>query len=297
MAELTDILDIPRRLALYGSDKLNCDDSRLQRFLSTLLAGPFPIAVETNFALSLIERGISLPEAAISPDPSSDADIALSIGGDGAFLRAVQQIGRPAIPLLGINAGHLGYLSNYSIDEAPEIISDLLSRRLIRERRATLRVSFPGMDADLWPYALNEIAILKEDTASMITVNTSLDGNFLADYLCDGLLISTPTGSTAYNLSVGGPILAPTLDAFVISPIAPHTLTLRPLAISSSSAIVAVTTSRAPYFRLSIDGSSFRLPCGSTLTIEKGDFSLTALRRPGSDFAATLRAKLHWGQR
>lgn len=158
-----------------------------------------------------------------------------------------------------------------------------------------LEVSGEDIPADFWPYALNEVALLKEDSSSMIRIRTEIDSHFLTEYQADGLLISTPTGSTGYNLSVGGPIMQPTLGCCVLSPVAPHSLTMRPLAVSSDSSIRTRTVSRAGHFRLSLDGRSFILKSGSEICVTKADFELPVLRRKGADFASTLRHKLHWG--
>ena len=131
----------------------------------------------------------------------------------------------------------------------------------------------------------------------MINIRTEIDGFFLTDYLADGLVVSTPTGSTGYNLSLGGPILQPGLECWIMSPIAPHTLTMRPLAVSSSSIITTVTTSRANSYRVSLDGRSFTMPCGTKLEISHAGFNIYIMRRPGDNFASTLRKKLHWGKR
>ena len=131
----------------------------------------------------------------------------------------------------------------------------------------------------------------------MISIRTEVNGFFLADYLGDGLVVSTPTGSTGYNLSAGGPIMQPTIDNCVLSPIAPHTLTMRPLVVSANSEIRAVTASRVDTYRLSLDGRSFSLPCETEITIRKAPFSISVMRHVNDNFAGTLRDKLHWGKR
>ena len=143
-------------------------------------------------------------------------------------------------------------------------------------------------------YALNEVAILKDETSSMIHIHTDLDGIFLADYSADGLIIATPTGSTGYNMSAGGPLLQPVMDAMVITPVAPHSLTQRPLVVSGGSRVTATTESRSSLYRVSVDGSSFTLPEGSTIEICRAPYCLNILTRPDGDFASTLRHKLTW---
>ncbi|MDE6296186.1 MAG: NAD(+)/NADH kinase [Muribaculaceae bacterium] len=238
-----------------------------------------------------------LQRCRITDTPPPHTHVAVSIGGDGTFLRTARWIGRGGIPVLGINTGHLGFLAGYTLDEAPSLIDMLLNHTGIIEERIVLQVESPDIPADILPFALNEVAILKEDTSSMISVHLTLNDFLLADYMADGLIISTPTGSTGYNLAVGGPILQPTLQALSIAPIAPHTLTLRPIIIGSNSVLHAVTTSRATHYRVSLDGCSFVMTVGTSLTVRRADFSIRTLRRSDTDFAATLRNKLLWGQR
>jgi NAD+ kinase len=255
-----------------------------------------PHAVE-----SLSGIGVELPTGyevkASLVDCAGCVDIALSIGGDGTFLRTAEWVGSSEIPILGINTGHLGFLSNYTLDKAVCLIADLKQGCMKKERRIVLSLESDYLPDGFYPYCLNEVAILRDDTSSMITVNTLLDDYLLADYLADGLVISTPTGSTGYNLSVGGPMLQPTLDCLAVSPIAPHSLTVRPLVVNSASVIKAKTMSRASSYRVSIDGRSFTLPCNTTITVRRAPFDVITLRLAGDNFAATLRNKLLWGRR
>lgn len=265
--------------------------------LLTLDAG-IAVAIEHRFARYLIQHGFTLPDSCRLVDFLDDGTTAaISIGGDGTFLRTARWVGRKNIPILGINTGHLGFLAGYTLREAPSLIEMLINGTGIIEKRNLLHVESPDIPTDIFPYALNEVAILKDDTSSMISVHTDLNGIFLADYLADGLLISTPTGSTGYNLSVGGPILQPTLHTICIAPIAPHSLTLRPIVVAGDSVLSAVTTSRAEHYRVSLDGCSFIMNAGSSITVRMADFCISILRRADTDFAKTLRNKLLWGQR
>ncbi|MDE6489755.1 MAG: NAD(+)/NADH kinase, partial [Muribaculaceae bacterium] len=229
------------------------------------------------------------------PGDNITADMALSIGGDGTFLRTAQWIGDRQIPILGINTGHLGYLAEIRLSEAPAMIADILAGNYNVEPRSLLEAIIPDCPADYWPYALNEAAILKKDTSSMITAHTAINGTDLTTYLGDGLIISTPTGSTGYNLSVGGPIIQPTAPNWVISPIAAHSLTMRPLVTSDNERLSVTTTSRAGSYLLSLDGRSLSLQSGTTVEIRRAPFSVHIVQRPGHNFASTLRAKLLWG--
>lgn len=228
-----------------------------------------------------------------------DADIAICIGGDGTFLRTAGFVGPKQTPIVGFNTGHLGFLAEESLADAPEIVESLVKGEFFTEPRSLLEVvvdngnpkySIPG-----GPYALNEVAILRHDSASMITVHTFLDEIEVASYQGDGLIISTPTGSTAYNLSVGGPIVQPTAPCWVLSPVAPHALTMRPLVVSDSRVLEANVESRAETYRVNLDGRLAVLPTGVSIKVRKAPFVVNALHRPGHTFVDTLSTKLLWG--
>lgn len=272
----------------------------IRHLLDTLRNRGIRLAVERRFASYLASHGIATAPCESVDEPPADAGAAISIGGDGTFLRTARWIGRLRTPVLGINTGHLGFLSGYDPAETEMLTQMLVDGDAEVESRMALRVDVDEADRNLLPrlpYALNEVAILKEETASMISVNVGLSGNYLADYLADGLLISTPTGSTGYNLSAGGPILFPDLDVICLAPIAPHTLTARPVVASGDSVVRARTTSRSPRYRVSLDGVSFLMPEGSAITVTRADFAPRVIRRRDDSFADTLRHKLLWGMR
>lgn len=286
------------KIIICGNRHQDSHLAGIASFLQQMRVARFTLNIERRFADYLIATGnISIPDSEIIDYPPADAHAAVSIGGDGTFLRTARWIGKLMTPILGINTGHLGFLANYTLPESSQLISLLRNCSEHVEARAMLKISGNDIPDDIFPYALNEIAILKDDTSSMISVNLNIDDTFLADYLADGLIISTPTGSTGYNLSAGGPILQPTLDTLCISPIAPHTLTLRPIVVSGDSILYARTTSRAPSYRVSLDGVSFTMPQDSAFVISQADFRVNILRRPDDNFPAILRKKLLWGQR
>lgn len=224
-----------------------------------------------------------------------NAAIALSIGGDGTFLRTAQRVGSKEIPVLGINTGHLGYLADVKVDEMDVGLDNLFNGEFRVENRTMIEVTSPEIMIDCWPYALNEVAILKQDTASMINMKASIDGAGLADYRADGLIISTPTGSTGYNLSVGGPIVAPSAPVWVISPVAAHSLTMRPLVVSDDSVVSVTTLSRTSSYRVSLDGRSVTLPVNTTIVMKRAPFVTKVVQRLDHRFVDTLRSKLLWG--
>lgn len=226
-----------------------------------------------------------------------DADLAISLGGDGSFLRCTQWICNSGIPILGVNAGHLGFLTDFTIDDFLE--SDAATLRSLKlQRRSLLHVEIEGDAPEgLCPYALNDVAMLKTDSASMISVETTVNGSPLTTYQADGLIVATPTGSTGYNLSVGGPIMDPSLSALLLSPVAPHLLAMRPLAVDGGAELEFTVRTRADHFMLSVDGRSLALPADTKLRISAADFPIVVAQNPGHDFAETLRSKLLWGER
>lgn len=285
-------------VALFGNCSQEAYVERIVKFADQLKQSGLTVCVQHRFHDYLASRsGSVVPRVRVVDDLPAEAEVVISIGGDGTFLRAARWVRSAGVPILGVNTGHLGFLANYSIDETAELVELLCSGGAFIERRSLLHISCSSLPADLYPYALNEVAILKEETSSMLSVNVSVDDDFLGEYLSDGILVSTPTGSTAYNLSAGGPLLQPWLRCMVITPVAPHQLTLRPIVLRSDSKIRAVVSSRAAEFRLSIDGISFPVPCGEEILVERAPFETLTLRRPDDDFYNTLRNELLWGRR
>lgn len=243
------------------------------------------------------ERILNFQPDKISEALPAETDVIISIGGDGTFLRAAKWASDSECPVMGINTGHLGYLTNYTLDDIPAICDALFKNKAIIESRKMLKLEGNCIPDDCWPYALNEITLHKEDTSSMLTVDAELEGETLAEYRADGLIVSTPTGSTAYNLAAGGPIVQPTFNCILLTPIAPHTLTLRPVVISAESRIELTTFSRSQKCRISLDNRSFLIPVGEQITISVAPFSCNIVRCPAQTFAKTLKSKLHWSER
>lgn len=293
MAEYLKDVDF---IAVCGNCRQGEYVARIGQFIRLLLSRGVRVGVRRRFR-DYLAQVIDLPAGAESIETPEGASAVVSIGGDGTFLHTARWVGSLGVPVLGINTGHLGFLANYTIDETEELVDALLGGKTVVQRRSLLRICCPAMPEGFFPYALNEVALLKEETSSMISVNVEVDGGYLADYLADGLLVATPTGSTAYNLSVGGPILDPSLSCMVLSPVAPHTLTLRPIVIDGGSRLRAVVTSRSADFRVSVDGESFIAPCGTPVLLEPAPYQILTLRRPADTFSSTLRNKLLWGRR
>lgn len=289
------------KIAVFGKRRQSLDDVPLIYGLINNLSdrGVF-VTVERLFfeAMSHL-TGKPMDADDVFEGDDFTADFAISIGGDGTFLRTARWVGAKETPIIGINTGHLGFLAEESISTASQLIDELMEGNYFIESRSLLEVR--GVNGDIraslsgWAYALNEVAILRQDTASMITVDTRLDGMPVASYQGDGLIISTPTGSTAYNLSVGGPIVQPTAPCWVLSPIAPHSLTMRPLVVSDSHIIETSVESRADTYRLTLDGRTLILPINVKLQVRRADFVVKVFHTKGHNFIDTLRAKMLWG--
>lgn len=226
----------------------------------------------------------------------SGAEMALSIGGDGTFLRTAAKVGTAGIPILGINAGRLGFLTDMDLKEAAEVLPDMLQNHHYKiEQRALIELSIPECRQPYQRFALNEVAILKRDVSSMVSVKVAVDGVLLNQYDADGLTIATPTGSTAYAMSAGGPILEPQTHCFELVAIAPHSLATRPLVIRDDCQLDIEVSSRNGLFLVAIDGVPLHLTTEYRLHITKAAHQIQVVRRPDQNFFDTLRKKLMWG--
>ncbi len=223
-----------------------------------------------------------------------DADMVISVGGDGTFLQAASRVGNKNIPILGINTGRLGFLADTTPNDMALVIDEIHKQNFTIEERSVLQLKTSGPQ-EIISYALNDIAVLKRDTSSMISIHTTVDNHFLTTYQADGLVVATPTGSTAYSLSVGGPVLVPQANDFVITPVAPHSLNVRPIVIGDNSTIALDIESRSHNFLVAIDGRSKALDENTQLYISKAPYSIKVVQRTNHLFFNTLRNKLMWG--
>ena len=223
------------------------------------------------------------------------ADMALSIGGDGTFLNTAARIGNKGIPILGINTGRLGFLADVPSDEIIPALNAVLDSKFIVEDRSLLYVETSDGDRFDYPYALNEVSVLKQDSSSMMSITASVNGQTVHTYHADGLIISTPTGSTAYSMSVGGPLVIPQTQNFILSPIASHSLNVRPLIIPDSWTIELEVHSRSLCYLVAIDGRSKVLNQTTKLRITKADYSIKTIKQLNHTFFDTLKNKLMWG--
>lgn len=285
------------KIAIYGNRRQKPYIDLLTRLLTELRAHGATLCIHAKLydyltgELGKAPAGCSRAEGRIDPA----TELVLSIGGDGTFLNTARWVGELQTPILGVNTGHLGYLAACSISESIAHVPAIVAGRYSVEDRSMLCVRTAACHIP-WPYALNEVAILKKDTSSMLRIATTVNGLELAEYRADGLIISTPTGSSGYNLSVGGPILQPSTPALVIAPIAPHSLSMRPVVLNDRSTIATVTDTRADSYLLALDGHSTIMPVGSAVTIHRAPFVTRVVHiDPKHSFVETLRSKLHWG--
>jgi NAD+ kinase len=225
-------------------------------------------------------------------DLPSDTRFLMSVGGDGTFLGSGMIVRDSGIPIVGINIGRLGFMANVTELDLKESVGKLLAGELAIEERTLLRLEAKGNLFGDFPYALND-AVIQKNTTGLIIIHTWSNDEFLNSYWADGLIVATPTGSTAYSLSVGGPVMAPESQNFIISPMAPHNLNVRPLVIPDSVVLRLSADCRAGGFTLSLDSRSAECACGTEITLQRADFKIKVVK--STSFYATLRHKLMWG--
>jgi NAD+ kinase len=218
-----------------------------------------------------------------------------SVGGDGTLLESVSYVKKLKLPVLGINTGRLGFLTSVSSQETDEAIKSILANDFDLDTRSLLEVELKNNPFGTLNFALNEVTIQKKDSSSMITIHTYLDGKFLNSYWADGLIVSTPTGSTAYSLSCNGPIVLPNSGNIIITPIAPHNLNVRPLVIPDNIEVRLLIESRAENCLVALDYKSETIPVSTEIIIKKSKEQISLIRLKNHDFLSTLRNKLMWG--
>ena len=231
-------------------------------------------------------------------DLDSEIDLMISIGGDGTFLRTLDIIRDKGIPVLGINTGRLGFLSNMNDQNISKFYNDILNSNYEIDERSTIQVKVLGSKVlnNIFCVGLNEISIVRKNTTSLINIKTKLDGEFLNSYWSDGLIVSTPTGSTGYSLSCGGPIISPNSNSLILTPISPHNLNARPIVISDKTKIEINVSGREDFHLLSIDTKMISLKQGMSIVIEKSPIKFKLVNLKGNSYYETLREKLFWGK-
>lgn len=282
--------------AIFGNSFQPRKSQSLMRVLDFLRSkGASIIFDRTFYDFLTAEQNQELGEVGTFEGDDFNADYVISMGGDGTFLKAAVRVGIKSIPLIGINMGRLGFLADVLPGEVETALQAVLEGNYNIEEHTAIRISTNGGDFDGCHYALNDIAVLKRDIASMIGIHTSIDGSFLVNYQADGLIVSTPTGSTAYSLSNGGPIIVPQTRTLCLTPVAPHSLNIRPIVISDSSTVTLEVESRSHNYLVAVDGRSYTMHEGSTVTISKAPFVTRIVKPNGRRYFSSLRDKMMWG--
>ena len=284
------------RFAIFGNTYQPKKAVSVQKILDCLHERKAEVAMERALYEFLTDdQKLSISGVSVFDGHDFEADFAISMGGDGTFLRTASMVGQKEIPILGVNMGRLGFLADIHPSDIDHTIAALYMDDYSVETRAVIQVETDGASIEGYPCALNDVAILKRDNASMITIHASINGEVLTTYQADGLIMSTPTGSTAYSLSVGGPIIVPGTHVFSLTPVAPHSLNVRPIVVSEDSIIELTVESRSHSFLVALDGRSEKLPDSTRLTLRKAPYRVQVIKRSGTRYFHTLREKMMWG--
>ena len=284
------------KFALFGNVYQSKKSAAIQQVLSTLADFGAEVFIDQEYYDFLCSNQHVVPNAvkAFSGD-DCDAAFGISLGGDGTFLKAASRVREKQIPILGVNMGRLGFLADVCPEDIERCVDALHKDDFSIESRALIEVSTDGEPLEGFNCALNDVAILKRDTASMISIRASINGQYLNTYQADGLVISTPTGSTAYSLSNGGPIIVPGTKVFSMTAVAPHSLNVRPIVLADSSVIELDVESRSHSFLVAIDGRSEKCKEGTKLTLRRASYDIHVVKRPDHRYFNALREKMMWG--
>lgn len=289
------------KVAIYGQYYQISTEPIIKDIFNFLIKNTIEVVVEANFLKMLVEKNLFEKEYRTFESHSeldSSFDILISIGGDGTILRAATLVRDSGVPILGINAGRLGFLATVQKDNIPEFMQFIIDKKYSVSKRTLLSLSsIPENETikDL-NFAINEISVSRKETTSMITIETYLNDEYLNSYWADGLIIATPTGSTGYSMSCGGPILTPNVQSFVITPIAPHNLNARPLVVPDETEFRLKISGRDDYYLVSLDSRIISVKNDTILFIKKSPFEINMIEIPNETFLKTLRNKLYWGE-
>jgi len=283
------------RIAIFSTAYKEEIDVPLRQTVNFLLDHGVDVLIEREFYSQIVNKMKNFPTCTAINTDTLTADLVISIGGDGTFLTTAACIGNKNIPILGINTGRLGFLADVANEEIDVILQEILNGDYNVEERTVLQLSTSDDSEKKYPFALNEVAILKQDLSSMISIRASVNDEFLNTYQADGLIIATPTGSTAYAMSVGGPLLVPQAQNLIIAPVASHSLNVRPLIIPDSWYIDLEIDSRSKSFLISLDGRSQIMHQNTTLHIAKANYTIKVVKPRNHSFFKTLKNKLMWG--
>lgn len=282
--------------AIFGSNRQALETAYIWEVLDYLTECEAQIFIEERFYENLCKvLNKKVEVSGVIKGEDFNTDYAISLGGDGTFLRAASKVGVKKIPIIGVNMGRLGFLANVLPSEIKETLDDIYNGNFDIDERSVIKIESENEAIETYPYALNDISILKRDNASMITIHASIDGEYLVTYQADGLIVSTPTGSTAYSLSNGGPIIVPRGGILSLTPVAPHSLNIRPIVLSDDVEIRLEVESRSHNYLVAIDGRSETLEESTVLSIRKAPFVIRIVKRRTHSYFSTLRTKLMWG--
>lgn len=285
-------------IAVYARNSKDNHPDYIEQLLNLSEKEKFKVIVYKAYAEyinSEFNKSHNLQTFSNSEELIAKADYVISLGGDGTMLETLEFVRKSGIPVLGVNTGRLGFLATVYKHDFERAIQLLTKEKFTLDKRELIELENPQSCFEEVNYALNEFTIHKKESGAMINIDTYVDGIFLNSYFADGLIISTPTGSTAYSLSCGGPIMVPDSDNFIITPIAPHNLNVRPIVISNNKTISFKVTGRIDNFNVSLDSRSKTIQNNSELTIKKADFRFNMICLEGQHFFETLRNKLLWG--
>ncbi|HCD78172.1 MAG TPA: NAD kinase [Prevotella sp.] len=285
------------RFAIFGNIYQADRSNGIQHLLHLLEQRRAEVSMERAFFDYLSKtRGVALDGVTPFNEDDFEADFVVSMGGDGTLLRSAYCVGDRCIPIIGVNMGRLGFLAGVGVDDIEEVLDSLYYGEYTVDCLAMVQVETTlGNGEDVSDRALNEVAVLKRDNASMITIRTSINGEYIVTYHADGLIISTPTGSTAYSLSNGGPIMVPHTGVLCLTPVAPHSLTARPLVVPDSAVITLEVESRTHNFLVAADGRSSKYDESQILTISRSPFDAHIVKPKSKTYFSTLRQKMMWG--
>lgn len=286
----------PLKFAIFGNEYQAKKSTSIEMILDYLAQKGAEIYVENAYYEFLTRsQHIDVKAAGVFKDYNFDVDYVISMGGDGTFLKAASRVGAKGTPIIGVNMGRLGFLADVLPGEVEAALDSLYAGECQIEEHAVIQVEAEGGVLAGNPFALNDIAVLKRDDASMISIRTQVDGEFLVTYQADGLIVTTSTGSTAYNLSNGGPIIIPQSSSLCLTPVAPHSLNIRPVVINDTAEITLDVESRSHNYLVAIDGRSERMTEGTRLVIRKAAHTIKIVKQRNQRYFSTLREKLMWG--
>ena len=289
------------KVAIFGQYYQNDTRPIIKDIFVFFNANNVELVIEENFLKILYEQEIVKKEYKTFnsyKDLNATFDILVSIGGDGTILRAATYVRNSGIPIIGVNAGRLGFLAKVQKNSIADFLQTVINKKYTISKRTLLSITCSSENAELKEinFAMNEVTVSRKDTTSMITIETYLNGEYLTSYWADGLIISTPTGSTGYSLSCGGPVLTPDVKSIVITPIAPHNLNARPLVITDNTEIKLKISGREENYLVSLDSRIATVNKNAELTIKKTPFKINMIEIPEETFLKTLRSKLLWGE-